>query len=486
MHATTTTRPSLSCHSASSPTRSCVVRGLALTLPLLWHALLASPVCAQPASFEEAAAAARQSVVTVRIALPIAPDAAADDEPEASDPAFEPDASEDGEAEDKPAGQVTVCTGVAVGKHLIVTSAFASSDAQIGVTTPLGRRASAAVRVLDEYSGLALLEVEDLELAPLETADEAPAIGAWALGAAGWGAESPVVSFGVISGVDRQQPGYPPLLQCDLRTVETSSGAALLNIEGELLGVVVAVDPASPSRGWTYGVPASHVDRLIRTLEERRQDADAAGGADEPTAGNAPGAEVIVLRKRRPEAGLVLRDNGQRQIFVQRVRQDSPAERAGFATGDEVLAVGGVQIRSVYEAVRPVLNRQPGDTLTYRVRNEQGDRDVTLVLGGGVELPSPSLRQISSLVRPKLDIQGLPSGIRSTAPDRVRQFVADDGQEIRQAPTVEDKLELLERALDRYRTVIALQQQELREAEQARRQDQKALEELRRQLGMDE
>ena len=461
-----------------------------------WLALIAGLLCfsvngrAEKPSFEDAAVQARRSIVTVRVALPIA-----DKE---DDPLAEPE---------EPRNRVMVCTGIAVGKHLVVTSAFASADATIRVTTPMGGRGEAKLRVIDEYSGLMLIETPTLELSPIPRSEKAPAAGQWVLLGAGWGAEAPVVTFGVVSGVDRQQPGYPPLLQCDVRTVETASGAAVLDLQGKLQGVVVAIDMAKP-QGLTFAVPTRHVDRLLRTwsLKDPAKDAakDAAkdseddqeprGQSDQKTEGDSPpqgdqsadSQDVVILRRGRPEAGMVLQGKvelaGEPQVVVQRVRKGSPAQRAGFAVGDEILSVDGVQIRSVYEAVRPVLSRQPGDTLTYRIRNAKGTRDVTLVLGGGVAVSSPSLATVSTLIQPKIEIEGLPNGIRTLTKNRFRNFAGADDDNEPPKPTSQRQTELLQRAVDGYQKVIALQQEELRNAKEARERDQAMLEELRRQV----
>lgn len=429
--------------------------GLA-ALALLAAVVLGRPADAQMESFAHAAAQARRSVVTVRVTLPI--DSKPQDEED--DPLAEPKA---------PANRVTVCTGLVVAPRLIVTAAFASNDSVVRVTTPSGQRDTAQLRVLDEYTGLMLIETDSLRLTPFQMSDKAAEAGQWTIAAAGWGAEDPVVSFGVISGVDREQPGYPPLLQLDVRTLDTSSGAAVLGTKGKLQGIVVAVEDMRP-RGLSYAIPVRHIQRLLRVWKTQVESDDS---------GTPP---TVILRRRRPEAGLVLRgdnQNGMSLVVVQRVHEGGPAEQAGFAVGDEVVSVGGVQIRSVYEAVRPVLSRQPGDTLTYRVRNDDGVRDLTLVLGGGVALPSASLKNVTRLIRPKLEIEGLPSGIRprSTAP----KFLANADQD---SPVPADKRgqALLQKAQEAHLRVIAAQQEKLRELQRQREEDQRQLQLMKQQL----
>ena len=69
-----------------------------------------------------------------------------------------------------------------------------------------------------------------------------PRLADGSLARAGWGVEQPIVSFGMLSGVDRTLPAgnFPPVLQCNLTTVESSSGAGVVNQEGKLVGIIVA------------------------------------------------------------------------------------------------------------------------------------------------------------------------------------------------------------------------------------------------------
>ncbi|MCH5374509.1 MAG: S1C family serine protease, partial [Planctomycetes bacterium] len=128
----------------------------------------------------------------------------------------------------------------------------------------------AALRVLDEYTGLALLETDRAMPGTITCTDALPPIGSWVLSAAAWGTEPPAVSVGILGADERTLPGtnYPPLLQCDLRTAETSSGAGVVDGKGHLIGVVVATDAEQGNRGWTYAVPAAHVQRLMTVWED--------------------------------------------------------------------------------------------------------------------------------------------------------------------------------------------------------------------------
>lgn len=372
--------------------------------------------------------------------------------------------------------RVSIFSGVFVGKGLVATHVDAAVRMRFRLTLPGGQRIDARLAVLDEYSGLALLEAQGENLPELALAEELPKAGAWIMSAAGWGAESPAVSLGVVGARDRILSGgrFPPLLQCDLQTASTSRGAGVVDCEGRLAGVVVAVENVEGRRGWTYAVPVRHVQRLIRAHEERKA-----------------GESVVVLKRRRPVVGLVLAgspDDAER-VLVERVAAGGPAADAGLRQGDRVIAADGLNIRSVYEAQRAVLQKQPGDKVVFLINRQGREHTVEVVLGGGVEMPAPPPDQnIADWVRPQLDVEGLGQG----------RFRTQDGQgEVREvfapgAPQVEDdelrprtpaeQISLLQKALDRYREAIVYLKNEVVRREQDRLEDQRRLEQLQREI----
>ena len=375
-------------------------------------------------------------------------------------------------AADKAPPGVTICSGVCVGKGQIVTSAIAGTDSKIRLTLAGGKQATGAVRVLDEHSGLMLLACEEGALTPLELAAAPPSAGASVMTAAAWGTEKPVVSLGIVGGVDRTLPGasYPPLLQCDLRTTETSSGAAVIDRSGKLVGVLVATDNPQARRGWAYAIPTVHVQRLLRAEAERKS----------------KDSGVIILKRRRPVVGMVL-EGEEDSIVVQRLTPGGPAEKAGLKLGDRVLATDGVSIRSVYQAVLPTLYKQPGDTMQFRVQRADGVHTFQVVLGGGVEVGSAPFDMLGNLIQPKLEIGRDPKGgyfARRPGGTTAEVFAPPLPPEPAEPPRVTsaDKIALLEKAIERYQIVIEHQQQQLAQREEDRQKTEQLLQSLQSDL----
>jgi len=408
-----------------------------------------------PDPWESAAKKLQQATVTVRILT-------AKSDARAPDSAVNKDAASSTES-------ATVCSGVCVGKDQIVTAAMAGTDSSIRLTIAGGKQAEAKLQVIDEFSGLALLKCDDSPGKPLEFAAAAPAVGGGVMTASGWGVELPLVSLGIVAGTERQRQGanYPPLIQCDLRTTDTSSGAGVVDREGKLVGVIVAADSPESRRGWAYAVPVSHVERLLRTAEAQKQ------------------AGVTIIKRRRPVAGLEL-DQHDDEIVVKRVFAGGAAEKAGIKIGDVVIATEGVDIRAVYQAMLPTLYKQPGDTMTFRILRDAKVSDIELVLGGGVEVSSAPLELLSGLMQPRVQIVKEGGGYVARRPgDTIREvFQPALPAEEPASPTATpaEKITLLEKALDRYRAVIEFQQRQLKGEEKQRQAQDEVLKSLRQEL----
>ena len=263
----------------------------------------------------------------------------------------------------KPA-EVTVFSGVSLGGGLIVTYSTAPDSWSYRLTLPDGSQADGLMSVKDLYSSLVILEIRQTDLPGLTLAEELPDAGSTLYTAAAAGIEKPVVSRGILGAVDRKFGGreLPPLLQCDVRTTETSPGAAMVDREGRLLGIIAINSLPGHGDGWTYAVPLRHIKRVREAYTK---------------------GEVKTLRQQRPVLGLTLAGTAKDGVEVEAVTAGGPGEKAGVRKGDQVLAVQGQKVRSVYHVVGEVIKHQPGDKVEFTI--QQGDvvKNVTLTLARG-------------------------------------------------------------------------------------------------------
>lgn len=347
------------------------------------------------------------------------------------------------------ANEVTVCSGVSLGQGLIVTfHAMPPADAampRFRVTLKGGDQAEAGLRVIDRHSGLVLLEIDNRELAGLPLASAAPKVGSAVLTAAAAGIEEPAVSAGILGATERTPTGIdlPPLLQCDLRTTETSSGAAIVNASGELLGIVAATAKSGSHAGWTYALPVRHVERLLAAKVD---------------------GKLIELKRRRPVVGFTI-GAGEKEgtVLVERVDARGPAAAAGIKPGDLIVETDELKIRSAYQAIDQILKKQPGDEMTFTIQRDNRPLKFEVLLDGGAmpvaEISRPTIATVT--VGPQLKARRADGGeirIRDHNTPAEVSVNPDRGETRR---SVGNEAEVLRLQLEAYERVIEHMQKEV-------------------------
>jgi serine protease DegS len=347
------------------------------------------------------------------------------------------------------AHEVTVCSGVSLGKGLIVTfHAMPAADApmpRFRITLPGGDQAEARLRVIDRHSGLVLLEIDDIDAPGLSLARAMSKVGSTVLTAAAAGIEEPAVSAGILGATERTPPGIdlPPLLQCDVRTTETSSGAAVVNASGELLGIVAGTGNPGSHGGWTYALPVHHVERLLKAKVD---------------------GKLIELKRRRPVVGFTI-GAGEREgtVIVERVAARGPAALAGIKPGDSIVETDGLKIRSAYQAIDLILNKQPGDRMRFTVRRDNQPLQFEVLLDGGdmpaSEIPQSNVAAIK--IGPQLKARRTDGGEIRIRDNNAPVEVSVNPTEGETRRSVGNEAELLRLQLEAYERVIEGMQKEI-------------------------
>jgi S1-C subfamily serine protease len=410
-------------------------------LPSLVLTLAASVSAAPPIDAEGVADKLLAATVTVRISAPKPTPI----EPEAPSKTM------------RAVDSIFLASGVSLGRGLIVTFYNNPGPARFRATLPDGEQADADLRVTDDYSGLRLIEIANQRLPGLELAVENPqaetlTIGMPVMTAAAMGIEKPVVSLGILGAADRSLggSGLPPLLLCDVRSTETSSGAAIVNRDARLIGIVAAVSSPAERTGWTYAVPARYVQRLVASRVDKQQ---------------------VVLRRQRPTAGLTLGAGAKEgTVRVERVDAGGPADRAGIRSGDLLLDVEGHKIRSAYQAVDLILKKQPGDQVQFQLEQQGRQKEVALTLGGVLAPQIEPRDPLESTVQvgPQLNVRVVrPNEIevrRGVGIAEETRTAASPGGPDR---TPRDELSALKSQLEQFQSAVTSLQEEIRRREEA-------------------
>ncbi|MEI9814275.1 MAG: trypsin-like peptidase domain-containing protein [Acidobacteriota bacterium] len=215
------------------------------------------------------------------------------------------------------------------------------------------RRLDANVLGVDRDSDLALLKVNATDLPKLTFApmtslrqgDLALAIG----NPMGLGNS---VSLGVVSATARAISETSPFgyIQTDASINPGNSGGALVNADGQLIGInTFILSRSGGNEGLGFAIPANIVQDVAEQLR-------AHGHVDRGEIG-------ITMQDITPSLSMALSLPRARGVILADVASDGPAAQAGMQIGDVLLSVNGVRVSSVSQFRSYAYSRKPGETV---------------------------------------------------------------------------------------------------------------------------
>jgi len=180
------------------------------------------------------------------------------------------------------------------------------------------------------------------------------------------------ISQGIVSHTERLTSGLIPYLQTDASISHGSSGGALFNRQGEVIGINTAI--ASTRNGSIPGIGYALPINLVKHETSKLHDGP-------PTWGDA-GIEDLLTGLTEREAAFFGVPEGRAAIIVTDSPEQGPSKGKLFAK-DVVYEIDDVSITSVNQAQRLISGYDPGHEAKFRVirSGQHIDVGVTLVEG---------------------------------------------------------------------------------------------------------
>ncbi len=249
-------------------------------------------------------------------------------------------------------------SGIVWRQNLILTSSEGIRfEDGIKVQFADGRRTEARLRGSDPATDLALLEADTGGIAPLELgADDRLKAGQLVLGVGRTANTGPIASFGIISGVSGEWKSWrsgkiDPFVRLDLAVYPTSSGGAVVDSSGAVIGLV----STGLSHTSVLAVTRTTVERVAQKLQAHGYVGRGfLGVALQPVA--LPGDLKEKLQLGQDTASMLLG-----------VEPDGPAASAGLILGDILLEADGRDISDPEKLAAVLDNAAIGEYLSFRL-----------------------------------------------------------------------------------------------------------------------
>lgn len=269
--------------------------------------------------------------------------------------------------------------------HIVTNHHVVKGAEKIEVIFHDGETVEARVVAADPKSDIAVIKVEtDHPLKPARFADsDSLRIGQWVLAVGSPFGLTQSVSAGIISGLGRNvgairgQFTYEHFIQTDADINQGSSGGPLVNLDGEVVGLCIAIASENnlgftPYPGTGFAIPANRVREVAQALIERGKVIRGYLGV----------ALRVLERAEARRRGLKVKE----AVVVDDVLPGSPAERAGMRAGDVIIRYRGEEVTDLDEFRFRVARTAPGTEAEVVVL--RGDEEVTLTVTVG-EQPEP-------------------------------------------------------------------------------------------------
>jgi len=268
-------------------------------------------------------------------------------------------------------------SGVIVSKdgYIVTNNHVVEGADEIKVTLSDKKDYKGKVVGADSRSDVAVIKIEAKNLPAISWADSSKLRpGEMVMAAGSPFGLSRTVTIGIISAVGRANIGitdYEDFIQTDAAINPGNSGGALVNMNGELVGINTAIFSRSGGyQGIGFAVPSNMVkqvmDSLIKTGKVVR------------------GWLGVSVQDLTPQLAKQFGVSETGGALVSEVMKGSPAEKAGLKPGDVIVALDGRQVEDAGHLRNSVAGATVGSKIKLDVMRNKKKIEVDVVLG---ELP---------------------------------------------------------------------------------------------------
>lgn len=224
---------------------------------------------------------------------------------------------------------------------------------EISVTLNDNRTFPARLIGTDSNTDLALIKIESDDKLPFLTIGDSDElkVGEWVLAVGNPFNLTSTVTAGIVSAKARSlgvyNGGIESFIQTDAAINQGNSGGALVNANGELVGInAVLTSPTGSYAGYGFAIPSSIMTKVVGDLKEF--------GTVQRAVLGIRGGTLTGEFAEKENLGTV---DG---VYVSEVIEGGAAERGGLASGDVIVAFAGKDIRNMGELQEALAKSVPG------------------------------------------------------------------------------------------------------------------------------
>ncbi|KVD00052.1 2-alkenal reductase [Burkholderia ubonensis] len=289
--------------------------------------------------------------------------------------------------QDEPAANLGSGVIVSPEGYILTNQHVVDGADQIEVALADGRTATAKVIGIDSETDLAVLKINmtDLPTITLGRSDQSR-VGDVVLAIGNPFGVGQTVTMGIISALGRNHLGintFENFIQTDAPINPGNSGGALVDVNGNLLGINTAIYSRSGgSLGIGFAIPVSTARTVLESII---------------TTGSVTRGWIgVEPQDVTPEIAESFGLQQKSGAIVAGVLQGGPADKAGIKPGDILVSVNGEEITDTTKLLNVVAQIKPGATAKVHVVRKGKELDVNVMIGKRPPPPKQALDEQDS------------------------------------------------------------------------------------------
>lgn len=223
----------------------------------------------------------------------------------------------------------------------------------------------------DSQTDLAVLKIEKSGLTPAEFADsDTVKVGEFAMAVGNPLDLGTSITCGVVSALNRKVQDNEgkttyTCIQTDAAINSGNSGGALVNSQGQVIGINTLKVASTGVEGIGFAIPINSTTDIIDQLKTNQK-------VKRP---------YIGISGRDLDEDTAKRYNLVKGVYVVSVDEYSAAEKAGLKTGDVIIGIDDKSISTMAELNEIKNTHSVGDTVKLKINRDGQEKDVSLTLG---------------------------------------------------------------------------------------------------------
>lgn len=296
--------------------------------------------------------------------------------------------------------------------YIVTNNHVVDGADELTVTLHDSKEYSARIIGADKTTDLALIKIDGKNLPAIRIANsDNVKVGEWVLAIGNPLGLNNTVTAGIISAKARTlgANGVESFIQTDAAINAGNSGGALVNTNGELVGINAMLYSQTGSySGYGFAIPTAMMNKVVADLKQY--------GTVQRAMIGISGRDVKTQVDLEKEDGKEVKDYGTMEgIYVAEVVENSAAAEAGIEKGDILVEVDGQKLTKFGDLSGIIAQKRPGDkiNLTYlhnkkkqtkqvTLRNEQGNTKV--VKNADLDVLGADFREVSKAQKEQLEI----------------------------------------------------------------------------------